>query len=34
MIPHVIAEVRRFYKVYVEDENDIMTEAEAEQQAR
>lgn len=35
MTIHVIeVEVRRFYKVYVEDENDTLTEAEAEQQAR
>ena len=35
MTTHVIeVEVRRFYKVYVDDENDTMTEAEAEQQAR
>lgn len=35
MTTHVIeVEIRRFYKVYVDDENDTMTEAEAEQQAR
>lgn len=34
MTTHVIeVAIRRFYKVYVEDENDTMTEAEAEQQA-
>ena len=34
MTTHVIeVEVRRFYKVYVEDENDTLTEAEAKQQA-
>ena len=34
MTTHVIeVEVRRFYKVYVDDENDTMTKAEAEQQA-
>lgn len=35
MTTHVIeAVIRRFYKVYVEDENDTMTSAEAKQQAR
>lgn len=35
MTTHVIeVEVRRFYKVYVDNENYTMTEAEAEQQAR
>lgn len=35
MTTHVIeVEIRRFYKVYVDDENDTMTNAEAEQQAR
>lgn len=35
MTTHVIeAVIRRFYKVYVEDENDTMTEAEAKQRAR
>ena len=35
MTTHVIeVEVRRFYKVYVDDENDTMTEVEAKQQAR
>ena len=35
MTTHVIeVEIRRFYKVYVDDENDTMTEAEAKQQAR
>ena len=34
MTTHVIeVEVRRFYKVYVEDENDTLTETEAKQQA-
>lgn len=34
MTTHVIeAVIRRFYKVYVEDENDTMTEAEAKQRA-
>ena len=35
MTTHVIeVEVRRFYKVYVEDENDALSEKEAEQLAR
>lgn len=35
MTTHVIeVEVRRFYKVYVEDENDVLSEKEAEQLAR
>lgn len=35
MTTHVIeVEVRRFYKVYVEDENDVLSEKEAEQMAR
>ncbi len=35
MTTHVIeVEGRRFYKVYVDNENYTMTEAEAEQQAR
>ena len=34
MTTHVIeVAIRRFYKVYVEDENDTMTSAEAKQQA-
>lgn len=34
MTTHVIeAVIRRFYEVYVEDENDTMTEAEAKQRA-
>lgn len=35
MTTHVIeVEVRRFYKVYVDDENDVLSEKEAEQLAR
>lgn len=35
MTTHVVeVEVRRFYKVYVEDENDVLSEKEAEQLAR
>lgn len=35
MTTHVIeVVVRRFYKVYVEDENDVLSEKEAEQMAR
>ena len=35
MTTHVIeVEIRRFYKVYVDDENDVLSEKEAEQLAR
>ena len=35
MTTHVIeVEVRRFYKVYVDDENGVLSENEAEQMAR
>lgn len=35
MTTHVIeVEVRRFYKVYVEDENNVLSEKQAEQLAR
>lgn len=35
MTTHVVeVEVRRFYKVYVEDENDVLSEKEAERMAR
>lgn len=35
MTTHVIeVEIRRFYRVYVDDENDVLSEKEAEQLAR